>query len=882
MRRELARIVPELGAPPPPLSSDAERLRFYQAKAEALQLAAAAGLRVLAFDDLQFVDEASMEAGEHSLSEFWGDSAAPLRTLHVYRSGELSAQHEARIQALVSAGLAVRITLERLSGPDIDTLLGSLDVPLLSAHRAELGAAAGGNPLLLLEASRHLLGSGDAQTLPTETLPGRLGAWLGQRLERLTPAAVQLARVAAMLGPDLKAESAAALIGTDALELAPAWAELEAAQVLRGTAFTHDLLAESVLSGMASALRELLHRRAAAALEAAGIAPARIAAHWEAGGEPGRAARWWLRAGDQEQQQYRYQAAATLYGRVWQAGEGGEDAFEAGLKLAKLLGENEADERAHQVVEQLLAVARRPAQYAAAHAVHCQLLALQGEGAALEAAAQRGLTWARQTPEHAWEVELLSYLGSALFFQGRLDAALEIFRDTARLAEQTQHLDEWCIALGNESAVLGYLGRRTEAGAPLRRAEQLLAHAGRIEQRADVLNNLGNLDLFCGRVAAASVALETAQQLLDQVDGAAQDKLVGLLNRVGVARLQEHHGAALRLVDQGLTQGHATSFLRPVFLLERARLLLLLGADSRARAALAAVDTAGQLPEVARFKASLLAALLAARQGGQAEGLLAQSMRELQEHAAPLDDRVAAALAFAPLLAPERVLQLTDGLPEETLRAELFGLRLALLVRRAQAHLALGQLAEAEAAITEVLHAPADLMPACPRAEVLFTHARLLGALGDARAAQTLQAARAEVLRVADSEVPGEYRASFLALPLPCAVLQASEVGVSGWAPLSDAQWNAVSALLEPPAGRGRPRRDERAVLDAALWFAVTGRPWKELPPHFPAVSTVHRRFQQWRGDGTLQRVLRRLEPFGGLPRSALIRQLLRGDPADS
>jgi Bacterial transcriptional activator domain/AAA ATPase domain len=37
VRAELARIVPGLGVAPPPISSDAERLRFFEAKAEALE-----------------------------------------------------------------------------------------------------------------------------------------------------------------------------------------------------------------------------------------------------------------------------------------------------------------------------------------------------------------------------------------------------------------------------------------------------------------------------------------------------------------------------------------------------------------------------------------------------------------------------------------------------------------------------------------------------------------------------------------------------------------------------------------------------------------------------------------------------------------------------
>ncbi len=871
VRRELSRLVPELGEAQPAVSSDAEKLRFYQAMTEVLRLVAAAGLRVLAFDDLQFVDEASVEAGEHSLASFWGDTSTPLRTLHVYRSGKLSAEVEARIEALVSAGLAVRILLKRLDGPATETLLESLNVPLLAAHRHELSAASGGNPLLLLEASRHLLGSGRAETLPT-----RVGTWLGARIERLTPGAVQLARTAAILGPDLSAETAAEMLGVNALDLSPAWSELEEAQVLRGTDFIHDLLAEGILEGVPGALRELLHRRAAAALEPAGLAPARIAAHWAAGKELGRAAGWWLRAGEEAQRQYRYQAAAQLYEQAWQASQTPDAAFESGLKLARLLSENEPSERVHQIVDQLLASAQTPAQQAAASVAYCQLLGLEGNGAALEAAARQGLSWARQAPGQPGEVELTSFLGSGLFFQDKLDAALEVFRDTVRLAEDAQDLEEWCIALGNESGILVYLGRHTEAAGPLRRAEQLLAQSGRLEQRATVLTSLGNIDLFCGRVAAAGLAFATAQDLLDQVDSAAQDKLVVLLNRVGCARLRGEYALALELIQQALDQLQASSFLGPVFLMEQARLYQMMGADALARSALAQVDAARFL-EVVRVRFLLLKALLDAQQGADPEGLLTSLNQEQQGQATPLSDQVAMALALGPLLSPVRCLELTEGLPEQALTAELLGQWLALLVCRVQALITLGKLEEAERAMEAVLHAPPEVTPSCSQAEVLFTHARLLEARHAADASKMLWAAREALLRAADL-VPPEYRASFLRLPLNQAMLAASEPQTSGWAPLTDAQWQAVSALLEQGAGRGRPRRDGRAVLDAALWILATGRPWKELPPHFPAVSTVHRRFQQWRMGDTLRRVLQALEPLGGLPRSALARQVLSGD----
>ncbi|MCK6508292.1 hypothetical protein L6R53_33860, partial [Myxococcota bacterium] len=84
-----------------------------------------------------------------------------------------------------------------------------------------------------------------------------------------------------------------------AVELSPAWAELEAAQVLRGGTFAHDLVREAVAATVPEAIARELHLQIADALAGSGVPPARLARHLALGGQWRRAAAAYLAAADQ-------------------------------------------------------------------------------------------------------------------------------------------------------------------------------------------------------------------------------------------------------------------------------------------------------------------------------------------------------------------------------------------------------------------------------------------------------------------------------------------------------------------------------------------------------------------------------------------------------
>src|SRR5258705_3349070 len=71
-----------------------------------------------------------------------------------------------------------------------------------------------------------------------------------------------------------------------------------------------------------------------------------------------------------------------------------------------------------------------------------------------------------------------------------------------------------------------------------------------------------------------------------------------------------------------------------------------------------------------------------------------------------------------------------------------------------------------------------------------------------------------------------------------------------------DEQWALIEPHIPPAPLGGRPRKtDVRDVLDAILYIVRTGCQWRYLPVDFPHKSTVWRYFDQWRRDGTLDRI---------------------------
>lgn len=73
---------------------------------------------------------------------------------------------------------------------------------------------------------------------------------------------------------------------------------------------------------------------------------------------------------------------------------------------------------------------------------------------------------------------------------------------------------------------------------------------------------------------------------------------------------------------------------------------------------------------------------------------------------------------------------------------------------------------------------------------------------------------------------------------------------------LKDAEWARLAPLLPGKAGdAGRSAADNRLFVNAVLWIARSGAPWRDLPERFGPWNSVYRRFRRWAQKGVWQRV---------------------------
>lgn len=77
---------------------------------------------------------------------------------------------------------------------------------------------------------------------------------------------------------------------------------------------------------------------------------------------------------------------------------------------------------------------------------------------------------------------------------------------------------------------------------------------------------------------------------------------------------------------------------------------------------------------------------------------------------------------------------------------------------------------------------------------------------------------------------------------------------------LTAAQWRRIEHLVPGKEGdKGRHGEDNRLFVDAVLWIARAGAPWRDLPEEFGNWNSVFQRFRRWAKKGVWQRLFNAL-----------------------
>jgi transposase len=78
---------------------------------------------------------------------------------------------------------------------------------------------------------------------------------------------------------------------------------------------------------------------------------------------------------------------------------------------------------------------------------------------------------------------------------------------------------------------------------------------------------------------------------------------------------------------------------------------------------------------------------------------------------------------------------------------------------------------------------------------------------------------------------------------------------------IRDDQWQRVEHLLPGKVNDvGRTAADNRLFLEAVLWIAPSGAPWRDLPERVGNWNSIYQRFNRWSKKGIWQSIFQALQ----------------------
>jgi DNA-binding SARP family transcriptional activator len=729
-----------------------------------VERAVSGGIEAILIDDLHFADDASLDW----LHEWVRGRDAPLPCWgFARRPNEGSAVLEQFVDELLHAHRLDPVTLRPLTCEQLAELLASLGIESLRVPEfaAALHRHSGGNPLFALETLRHAWAEAGlaAQPLPRPVNVTRI---IEHRVMRLSPAAVRIARCAAVAGADFSIDLAAQVLASPVIDLADAWSELEQAQVFVDGAFAHDLIFEAVRAGLPEPIARHLHGEVAHHLEQRPHAPpAAIAEHWLAAQSVEQALPFLRRAAEAAAAQRRFGEAAANYEREarlrLQCGDS-QGAYSAALGMRKAAFELDLATRTDAALDLLDATASTPQQRALACAERAITLVHRGAMVEAERAIDTGLSALGATADPVVRSMLKQHLAAVRLWQNRAVEANELLRSMERDVADSGSPDlqtEFAQAL---AVVQEHLDQPADAARWHRRAADLSLAQGDVPRAAQCVLNLALGHRDAGKLDLALAEVEEAQRLLaslpeGEIPYSSLDTNFGLVLR-DLGRLGESIDWLGRSIERG--RMHMPGWVAN-FYAHRAQTWLHLGQFAQAQRDLRAAATISA-PPLARSRCDLVRALMLSMRGLDAKAALVSAQANLGPGARALM-RHRLELARCVMLEPAEALATAGEVLDAATVAQRPGVVAAARARMCQAALKLGHTSEAARHARHLAaldtHTGSDDLY---RGEIWLSAVRALLPVDPAQAHALLQAAVQWVRERAAHDVPEVFRDGFL------------------------------------------------------------------------------------------------------------------------
>jgi DNA-binding SARP family transcriptional activator len=479
---ELAELRPKIDRP---IESQASHARAQLAEAirQVFLLMAEKTRLLVILDDVQWVDEATLDVLAYLVERSPFDRGSLL---------VLSARQEEPNQHLATWLPRLRQTkhfrlveLQGLTPAETGQLCqAALGIPLGEPFLLQLQETTGGNAFYILEILRSLLDSSLEPDLFGELplpIPASIHSLVQERLQGLSPEALEFLRAASLLGSDFEPRIVQAMIQVSGARAAAIQEELSRRNLIQTHrpetnglffAFVHDIIREAVVKSLSPTRNRVLSEAALQALEASpGPPPAAVLA------------RFALQAGDLPKAFDYWVLAARNAWRLLSP-ESALQAFQKAEALIELLESQLTEQRIYQL-----------------YAEWSEMAFELDDPAMLQQLNERLLKFGRQRQSNLLIGAALDGLGDACMVRDRFEDGLAYSEQAIPYLVKSSDLFEMVQAHLHRGTFLYMTSRIKEAGEALRTALQLASAATSpqtLRARANAHYQMAVLETFSG------------------------------------------------------------------------------------------------------------------------------------------------------------------------------------------------------------------------------------------------------------------------------------------------------------------------------------------------------------------------------------------------